>query len=128
MRAWIGVLHHGFLEGIARLDAGEMRGHIVPLALALRNAELHRAILGLPVYARALLAEDEKHERMSREEAASVYHRETTIHDVPRNGQHRPLQQQGAHLHGWPPRPPVVRHARQAGQSHEGPHPRGRRG
>ena len=40
MRPWIGALHHGFLEGIARLDAGEMREHIVPLALALRNAEL----------------------------------------------------------------------------------------
>lgn len=42
-------------------------------------SDLHRAILGLPVYARALQTDKDDHRRLSREEAADVYHAETTI-------------------------------------------------
>lgn len=41
--------------------------------------ELHRAILGLAVYARALTQCKDDGSRLGREEAADVYHKETTI-------------------------------------------------
>jgi len=41
--------------------------------------ELHRAILGLPVYADTLAARNEEGARPSREKAAEVYHHTTTI-------------------------------------------------